>query len=126
MIDSSQKALCWYVPNSTIPIHLKDTISTDVANRTPESLLALSARLLNSSFPPIKKSSDFFINKRTKSISNLLGELFTKFGSDKSIKHNYHFTYGHIISSFNRPLRLLEIGLGTTNQNIPDCTQMFS
>ena len=43
-----------------------------------------------------------------------LGELFFKYGSDKSTHHDYHEVYSALLNR-NEPLRILEIGLGTNN-----------
>jgi hypothetical protein len=49
-----------------------------------------------------------------------LGELFTKHGSDKSSRHNYHIVYAFLLEKLGveQPLRLLEIGLGTNNPEL--------
>jgi hypothetical protein len=49
-----------------------------------------------------------------------LGELFTKHGSDKSSRHNYHIVYAFLLDKLGveQPLRLLEIGLGTNNPGL--------
>lgn len=52
--------------------------------------------------------------------SEQLKELFNKFGSDKSNKHNYHELYGEIIANRATKIRnVLEIGLGTNNPDVP-------
>lgn len=43
-----------------------------------------------------------------------LGEYFEKHGSDKSTHHDYHEVYGSLLDR-RKPLRILEIGLGTNN-----------
>lgn len=49
-----------------------------------------------------------------------LGALFQQHGSDKSSLHNYHLLYGWILKDRRvHPIKLLEIGLGTNNPNIP-------
>lgn len=49
-----------------------------------------------------------------------LAKLFTAYGSDKSTKHNYHLIYASLLKGKrNLPLRILEIGLGTNNVNVP-------
>lgn len=47
-----------------------------------------------------------------------LGELFTKYGSDKATNHNYHLVYQGILDSINKPAKIFEIGLGTNNIDI--------
>ena len=48
---------------------------------------------------------------RTKNTSEL-GNLFVKYGSDKSTNHDYHLIYGPLLTPHrSEPLRILEIGL---------------
>ncbi len=47
-----------------------------------------------------------------------LKELFKKYGSDKSTKHNYYKIYAEIIQALNQPKKIFEIGLGTDNIDI--------
>jgi SAM-dependent methyltransferase len=45
-----------------------------------------------------------------------LGILFKQHGSDKSTEHDYYEVYGSILADKrNKPIRILEIGLGTNN-----------
>ena len=48
---------------------------------------------------------------------DVLGRLFTKYGSDKSTTHNYFMLYASILNSMESVTKVLEIGLGT---NYPD------
>jgi hypothetical protein len=47
-----------------------------------------------------------------------LADLFNKYGSDKSVRHNYHVIYGSLLRR-NEPVSILEIGLGTNNPKVP-------
>jgi hypothetical protein len=50
-----------------------------------------------------------------------LGNLFESHRSDKSTTHNYHIKYSYIINQLGGPnakINLLEIGLGTNNQDL--------
>lgn len=53
--------------------------------------------------------------------SETLKELFTRYGSDKSVSHNYHLVYGEIFEKINNKdsLNILEIGLGSQNPSTP-------
>lgn len=44
--------------------------------------------------------------------------LFNKYGSDKSKVHNYHLIYGSLFKKIKDVKKILEIGLGTNNDNI--------
>jgi SAM-dependent methyltransferase len=49
-----------------------------------------------------------------------LATLLAKHGSDKSTTHNYHLVYASLLQGKrDLPLRILEIGIGTNNQNFP-------
>lgn len=49
-----------------------------------------------------------------------LADLFTKFGSDKAIMHDYWKLYEpELMSMASKQIRILELGLGTNNPNIP-------
>ena len=48
-----------------------------------------------------------------------LAALFNQYGSDKSSAHDYHLVYAPLLGPRRSyPLRLLEIGLGTTNPDV--------
>ena len=47
-----------------------------------------------------------------------IGEMLTRFGSDKSTKHNYHDVYGIIFNKLPPNPKILEIGLGSSNTEI--------
>lgn len=46
-----------------------------------------------------------------------LADLFRKYGSDKSTKHNYHVVYASLLRR-DAPFNILEIGLGTNNPRV--------
>ena len=108
----------WFVPNSRIDKLTLETLVNEVATRTPESLLDVAKTITDYCSPPLKRSVDFLVNKKVDNYSQSIRDAFTLFGSDKSIEHDYHNIYAQIILSFNRPLRILEIGLGSQNKNI--------
>jgi len=60
------------------------------------------------------------INKFENKESKILGELFKKYGSDKSTNHNYFIFYTYILNTLGikNKLNVLEIGLGTNNPNL--------
>jgi len=59
-------------------------------------------------------------NKKFKNIENqkILMKLFNKYGSDKSKLHNYHLIYSSLFKNRGSVKKILEIGLGTNNQNL--------
>jgi SAM-dependent methyltransferase len=51
--------------------------------------------------------------------SQLLGSLFTQYGSDKASVHNYHLVYASVLKPKREtPMNILEIGLGTNNIDV--------
>ena len=50
--------------------------------------------------------------------SQVLGDLFSHYGSDKSTSHDYHIVYAHILGVSTEIRSVFEIGLGTNNVKI--------
>lgn len=50
--------------------------------------------------------------------SERLGDLLRRAGSDKATTHDNYLVYASVLSSFDHPVSLLEIGLGTNNTDI--------
>lgn len=49
-----------------------------------------------------------------------LADLFRRYGSDKATKHDYYLLYAALLKEKRQaPLRILEIGLGTNNEDVP-------
>ena len=48
----------------------------------------------------------------------ILKNYFNKYGSDKSKIHNYHLIYASLFKKNNKIKNVLEIGLGTNNENL--------
>lgn len=64
--------------------------------------------------------SEFIGTSATESDTTELGELFTKYGSDKATKHDYYALYAFLLrGKRNDPLHIFEIGLGTNNTDVP-------
>ena len=64
---------------------------------------------------PVKKfTNDVHFKKDCK----LLRVLFNKYHSDKSKIHNYHLIYGSLFKKRNKVKKVLEIGMGTNNEDI--------
>jgi SAM-dependent methyltransferase len=69
--------------------------------------------------PPPQKIVEVFPETDSLADTHDLGAYFNKYGSDKASYHDYHRVYAPLMSANrNNSLRLLEIGLGTNNQNI--------
>jgi hypothetical protein len=74
-------------------------------------------KAINLQLPEIEKYTE---DNKTET-SETLKELFNRYGSDKSISHDYHLVYGEVFDKLdkNAPLNILEIGLGSQNPSVP-------
>jgi hypothetical protein len=107
------------------PAAIVRAMKTLAANRNlrtvpPEELLrdaeaAVHALARLASAPPQPRFAEWLPLVSTPDVTEL-GRLFRKHGSDKSTDHDYFEVYGSILAKKRtKPLRILEIGLGTNN-----------
>ena len=69
--------------------------------------------------PSARKIIEVFHETDSLADTHNLGSYFNKHGSDKASLHDYHRVYGPLMAeNRNKPLRLLEIGLGSKNADI--------
>ena len=78
------------------------------------SKLLLSLKI-KTKIVPVKK---FIKNIDSKNDPQLLKKIFDKYQSDKSKTHNYHLIYGSLFKKKTEVKKVLEIGLGTNNENV--------
>jgi SAM-dependent methyltransferase len=65
---------------------------------------------------PIRKWEDLYTEIASSKDCKELGALFTSYGSDKSVKHNYYLAYATILKGKRQtPLAIWEIGIGTND-----------
>ena len=70
-------------------------------------------------FKPVWYSSiDFKFDPNSES-TKVLRRLFKQFGSDKSTVHDYYLFYSALIKKIPTGSNILEIGIGTSNPNLP-------
>ncbi len=105
-----------FAPNSAGKYVDKASITIDSINQTIPYLLKIPGLSLSIS-PVLDITNNPFFTKDQVS-SSVLKTLFDHYGSDKANYHNYHLLYSWIISDRNSYLNILEIGLGTNNQDI--------
>lgn len=111
----------WFVPGSAMTDEQRAHMPTEVALRFPAAIFGVLKQLHSNSDVPIYNLDGFFHNASQLNNAQRIGGLFAAKGSDKSTVHNYHFLYGAILaflSSSCAPLKILEIGLGTSNINV--------
>ena len=77
--------------------------------------LLLSQKIIS---PKLKNINNLFKSENKKKVEKL-ESLFNKYGSDKSSSHDYHKIYGALFKNNRKVKKVLEIGLGTNNINIP-------
>jgi hypothetical protein len=74
---------------------------------------------LGIALPQPQKIVEVFPKTDSLADTHELGAHFNKYGSDKAYYHDYHRVYGPLLAANrNKPLRLLEVGLGSNNTNI--------
>jgi hypothetical protein len=109
----------WFVPGSALTDEQLRTMPAEVATRTPRALLQIAQTLRQARVPEPTPIEELCLSEKARSFAASLGNLFDKFGSDKRHKHNYHYLYGFLLSNLPSPCKILEIGLGSNNINIP-------
>jgi hypothetical protein len=66
----------------------------------------------------VLQAEAFCENVMERSAAEHLKALLDQYGSDKATKHNYHSVYGAILSRIRSVGSLLEIGIGTNNEEL--------
>jgi hypothetical protein len=66
----------------------------------------------------IAPAEEFPRDDGERAAATALGELFRTYGSDKSGDHDYHLVYGPILARSAPVTALLEVGLGTNNEDV--------
>ena len=78
----------------------------------------LNTYSISNTFSKFKSINLHSFSKKNKK-SNNLKILFNKYGSDKSRDHDYHLIYCNLFKNLNSVKKILEIGIGTNNENFP-------
>jgi hypothetical protein len=92
----------------------------------------LTINTINNSFPALARLAESIKGKGEQAVSSAqfaeqrsaqanadrLKTLFNKHGSDKSTWHSYHWIYGAILCEPGSATKILEIGLGTNNEDV--------
>jgi hypothetical protein len=64
-------------------------------------------------------AQDFARSERGLRAAADLKVLLDRYGSDKANHHNYHLVYGPILAETDKIRTVLEVGLGTNNEDVP-------
>jgi len=105
----------WFFPNSALTEQQMRTMPTEVATRMPEAYFRVIKELSKTCIDNPVDVEKLLLNEQVRNTSEIIGELFEKYGSDKSTVHNYQIVYAAIMCTFNMPVKILEIGLGSNN-----------
>jgi hypothetical protein len=112
------RALPTYVPlaegNCSDIAELSLLSAQQVANLLP--IMAERLDILQITQPTT--AEDFCQNMQGADGAGLLKQYFDEYGSDKSRTHNYHLIYGALMRQPAQIQSLLEIGLGTNNDDV--------
>jgi hypothetical protein len=96
----------------------------DLARLTVQSAAqtpTLLAQVVEASGRPLLQqvdAQDFCDRHDGQSRAAELGSLFDKYGSDKT-RHGYHFIYGSILKERGGGAPVVEVGIGTNNEDVP-------
>jgi hypothetical protein len=104
-------------PNMGGDYPVKAAITTESIRNTFPFLSRLSQSLGHAKLETTD-CSDFSDDPVANSAALRLQQLFDLYGSDKSTLHNYHWLYGAILKNPQSVQAILEIGLGTNNENV--------
>ncbi|HEX8412560.1 MAG TPA: hypothetical protein VF637_01555 [Sphingomicrobium sp.] len=111
------KRLSLFAPNSSgSPRQLADLALLDAGRAFP----VLEHALRTAGLPPIPvtKVKDFPRGDDEQRAGEDLAELFRRHRSDKSTTHDYHLVYGPLLHRLGTVRGLVEIGLGTNNEDV--------
>ena len=105
-----------YAPSVAGSSKTKGKITIENINQIFPMLMILISKL------GLKKdilfSQSFCRGKKKSKEASKLKKLFDKYGSDKSIYHDYHFIYSSIFKNSSNVKKILEVGIGTNNTSM--------
>jgi hypothetical protein len=104
-------------PNAGGDYQFKAEITSESIRNTFPFLTYLSQAVGHTKLHTID-CSDFSEDPEAKAAALRLQHLFDVYGSDKSTLHNYHWLYGEILKHPQSVQSILEIGLGTNNEDV--------
>lgn len=110
-------SLSAYAPYSAGSFHQLSTLTLQAAQETPSLLSTLAARC--GAPAPLEMSTEEFWKRFDQPDVTELAALFRRYGSDKSTIHDYHLVYGAILADVGEAHALLEVGMGTNNEDVP-------
>jgi hypothetical protein len=111
------EVLAPFAPFSAGDVHLLSELTLQSASQTPSLLADVSAA---AGHPELAKlsPSEFASRIGPGTKAKELATAFDRFGSDKAT-HGYHPIYAAVFEDIGLPEKLLEVGLGTNNEDVP-------
>jgi SAM-dependent methyltransferase len=112
------RTLSVFVPNSAGSTKARAKLTLLAANQTFPFIVEFLSATGQIPFPSVIKAEDFCTDDESRKTASQLKCQFDRYGSDKANDHNYHQIYGSILRKPKEVTALLEIGLGTNNQDV--------
>ncbi len=106
-----------FAPNSAGSHKLRADLTLQAVRRT-FPLLREFLRLTDREILPVIELKDFRPTEEGRAAAAKLKVLFDRYGSDKATYHDYHHAYGAILARGEEIQAVLEVGMGTTNEDI--------
>jgi hypothetical protein len=116
-VDATFGELSLFTPNSRGTRQQLHALTLQAAGQTMP-LLAKLAEAAGASQAGRASSDGFCRPGAEREAADRLKLLFERHGSDKSTDHDYHLLYGAILTRIGKVDALLEIGLGTNNEDV--------
>jgi len=108
-----------FAPNSSGSYAARAELTILAVNQTfPFMTHFLEAIGKNQLIGSMITAEDFWVHGGSTDAAAQLKQILDKYGSDKGGYHDYHRVYGHILSSPSSVTAVLEIGLGTNNEDV--------
>lgn len=106
-----------YVPNSAGKYNARARLTLQSINQV-FPVLAQFADSLGSRVLKLEQPSAVFGTPEDLASAEELKKLLDTYGSDKAVRHNYHYLYGPLLLDRENIQNICEIGLGTNNTDV--------
>jgi SAM-dependent methyltransferase len=117
ILDELLRALPTFTVSSGGPPHLVADLTLKAAEQSFPFLARLAQQLGHDPMVPIPVEN-FASSESAQAAAGELKTLFDAYGSDKAQHHNYHYLYGAVLGNARGIGNVLEIGLGTNNEDV--------
>ena len=107
-----------FAPNSAGSPHALAQLTFLSANQTFPFMVQFLNETRRGRLSDAIQAESFCHDEKSKSSASQLKHLFDNYGSDKASTHNYHHIYGTILKDVDSVTAVLEIGLGSNNEDV--------